>query len=211
MKEKILSLLTLTALILALASPAMAAFSIVVDGYTNLPPNYSSSGTISTTPTGTYQILAQRFSTLSLLTNVNLTATLLMSQTTSGSPQVAIWSGSLSQPLSLITTLSLASSFSGTLANTTFTASGVTLPQSNTYWVTLTAPTGQYDWSTANGGTGGIYYNGTIWQNIQQPGSFQMKLVSSPATVPEPSTYALLCISLGVVGFVRKKMVKSEG
>lgn len=29
--------------------------------------------------------------------------------------------------------------------------------------------------------------------------------------VPEPSTYALLCISLGVVGYVRKKMVKSEG
>ena len=31
-----------------------------------------------------------------------------------------------------------------------------------------------------------------------------------PNTVPEPSTYALLCISLGVVGFVRKKMVKSK-
>ena len=29
--------------------------------------------------------------------------------------------------------------------------------------------------------------------------------------VPEPSTYALLCISLGVVGYARKKMVKSEG
>ena len=28
--------------------------------------------------------------------------------------------------------------------------------------------------------------------------------------VPEPSTYALLCISLGVVGFARKKMGKSE-
>ena len=28
--------------------------------------------------------------------------------------------------------------------------------------------------------------------------------------VPEPSTYALLCISLGVVGFARKKMRKGE-
>jgi PEP-CTERM motif len=28
--------------------------------------------------------------------------------------------------------------------------------------------------------------------------------------VPEPSTYALLCISLGVVGFARKKMGKRE-
>ena len=30
-------------------------------------------------------------------------------------------------------------------------------------------------------------------------------------STPEPSTYALLCISLGVVGFARKRMVKSEG
>jgi hypothetical protein len=31
-----------------------------------------------------------------------------------------------------------------------------------------------------------------------------------PATVPEPSTYALLVIGLGVVGYARRKMVKSE-
>jgi PEP-CTERM motif len=29
-------------------------------------------------------------------------------------------------------------------------------------------------------------------------------------TTPEPSTYALLCLSLGVVGFVRRKVVKGE-
>jgi hypothetical protein len=208
MKEKILSLLTLSALIVALASPAMAAFNIVVNGTNNLPPTYSSTGTIST---DSYPILAQRFYA-STLTNVNLTATLLMLQTTSGSPLVQIWSGA-SNPTSLITTLSLSGSFSETLANTTFTASGVTLPTTgNNYWVTLTAPTGQYDWSKTTVGGGGLYYNGTIWQNIPFPDlSFQMKLESSSATVPEPSTYALLCISLGVVGFVRKKMVKSEG
>ena len=33
----------------------------------------------------------------------------------------------------------------------------------------------------------------------------------APTTaVPEPSTYALLCIALGVVGYARRKMVKSE-
>jgi PEP-CTERM motif len=32
-----------------------------------------------------------------------------------------------------------------------------------------------------------------------------------PSAVPEPSTYALLCISLGVVGYARRKMVKREG
>lgn len=30
----------------------------------------------------------------------------------------------------------------------------------------------------------------------------------NPSAVPEPSTYALLCISLGVVGFARRKMKK---
>ena len=29
-----------------------------------------------------------------------------------------------------------------------------------------------------------------------------------PSAVPEPSTYALLCISLGVVGYARKRMVR---
>ena len=35
--------------------------------------------------------------------------------------------------------------------------------------------------------------------------------IQHTSAVPEPSTYALLCISLGVVGFVRKKMMKAEG
>ena len=30
------------------------------------------------------------------------------------------------------------------------------------------------------------------------------------AAVPEPSTYALFCIGLGVLGYARKKMGKSE-
>ncbi len=34
---------------------------------------------------------------------------------------------------------------------------------------------------------------------------------ASLVAVPEPSTYALLCLSLGVVGFARKKMVRSNG
>jgi PEP-CTERM motif len=34
---------------------------------------------------------------------------------------------------------------------------------------------------------------------------------ASVTTVPEPTTYALLCISLGVVGYVRRKMTLSQG
>jgi hypothetical protein len=35
--------------------------------------------------------------------------------------------------------------------------------------------------------------------------------VPEPSPVPEPSTFALLCLGLGVAGFVRKKMTKCEG
>ena len=35
-------------------------------------------------------------------------------------------------------------------------------------------------------------------------------LTAQTSAVPEPSTYALLCVSLGVIGYARKKMVKSE-
>jgi len=207
MKEKILSILTLAALILALTSPAMAAFNIAVDGFNDLanPTN----GSISPSPSGSNQMLAEKFSTSSPLTNVDLTATLLMSQTVSGSPLVQIWYGA-SNPTSLITTLSLSGSFSITPANTTFTASGVTLPQSFNYWVTLQAPTGTYNWSTTLG-PNALTFNGTSWTTTGPPAvAFQMGLTSSPAAVPEPSTYALLCISLGVVGYARRRMAKRE-
>ncbi len=37
-----------------------------------------------------------------------------------------------------------------------------------------------------------------------------MQLTESPAVVPEPSTYLLLCLSLGAVGFARKRMSRTE-
>ena len=41
------------------------------------------------------------------------------------------------------------------------------------------------------------------------PGSYGFGTnMESASAVPEPSTYALLCISLGVVGFVRRRMAK---
>ena len=52
--------------------------------------------------------------------------------------------------------------------------------------------------------------DGTDWSNMYGPvTSYDMAI--GPAAVPEPSTYALLCISLGVVGYARKKMVEREG
>jgi hypothetical protein len=39
-------------------------------------------------------------------------------------------------------------------------------------------------------------------------GSLNMQVSTGAAAVPEPSTYALLCIGLGVVGYARRKMGK---
>ena len=51
-----------------------------------------------------------------------------------------------------------------------------------------------------------------IWQNDPDYWNHpSYAYLSAPIySTPEPSTYALLCISLGVVGFARKKMRKSE-
>lgn len=39
-------------------------------------------------------------------------------------------------------------------------------------------------------------------------GYYTLPVSASVTAVPEPSTYALLCISLGVVGYARRRMVK---
>ena len=51
-------------------------------------------------------------------------------------------------------------------------------------------------------------YNGGSWLSSN---NYMMKLETSPASaVPEPSTYALLCIGLAGVGYARKRMKKDE-
>ena len=57
-----------------------------------------------------------------------------------------------------------------------------------------------------------FYSTGSNWvaadeYTVQYP--FNMK-IEGTAAVPEPSTYALLCISLGVVGYARKRMKKGK-
>jgi PEP-CTERM motif len=52
--------------------------------------------------------------------------------------------------------------------------------------------------------------DGANWSTLFGPFTSYDMAIGPATAVPEPSTYALLCISLGVVGFVRKKMVKSE-
>ena len=73
--------------------------------------------------------------------------------------------------------------------------------------------TNNYSWTDLANKSGGYSITG---QTYTDPGhSYSGTGVSTitfytPSAVPEPSTYALLCISLGVVGFARKKLKNSE-
>jgi type VI secretion system secreted protein VgrG len=56
-------------------------------------------------------------------------------------------------------------------------------------------------------GNGGPGYSGGL---EFAPNGDIVPIGPPPSAVPEPSTYALLCISLGVVGYVRKRMNKAK-
>ena len=52
--------------------------------------------------------------------------------------------------------------------------------------------------------------SGVSLSNLTWGSAIQTAEFTAATAVPEPSTYALLCISLGVVGFARKKMVSKD-
>ena len=70
-------------------------------------------------------------------------------------------------------------------------------------------PDPQYGFTVQKGSD---MWTGSSWNQIFGPAtSFDMAIgPGAPTTVPEPSTYALLCVGLGVVGYARKKMSKTE-
>ena len=54
-----------------------------------------------------------------------------------------------------------------------------------------------------------VFSSGGSWSSVPtQNYALQLDVTGSPTAVPEPSTYALLCISLGVVGYARKRINK---
>lgn len=59
--------------------------------------------------------------------------------------------------------------------------------------------------------TGAISFDsGVSLSNLTLGSAIQTAEITAATAVPEPSTYALLCISLGVVGFARKRMVSKD-
>jgi PEP-CTERM motif len=80
--------------------------------------------------------------------------------------------------------------------NTSFAPSST--GQYTTYLYSINPATGAYTQGTQVTGFSGGFFKAIG----NAPGA-------PPAAVPEPSTYALLCLSMGVVGFARKKMTKT--
>lgn len=76
----------------------------------------------------------------------NLTASLLLSQTTSGSLFLDLYSDGSLKPGSLVGTFTTPSSIGSTLSSTDFLLSGVTLAANTNYWLVTHASSGAYNW-----------------------------------------------------------------
>ena len=110
----------------------------------------------------------------------------------------------------------------GTTEGSVYEATGLStlLSAGTEYYLVLNSEnlTGKvyWDWTNSVAGTGfpSSYTSnyGSGWGTPTSSSPQKMQIVASDATsVPEPSTYALLTIALGVVGFARKKMLNREG
>ena len=121
-------------------------------------------------------------------------------------PQTITFSSSVSNPIIFINWLSTGDSFDFGALNITLLGANKVSRSSNIVSADLNA-----SGDSPNEGFA-LQFNGTFnslafnYSGIGNP-SVGFTVATS---VPEPSTYALLCISLGVVGFARKKMRKSE-
>jgi hypothetical protein len=183
----------LRALALAVALPATAGADVVISN--NLTE--ATGGTEAATG-NTW--LAASFGTDAA--GDTLTAvTLELANSVAGQASVSIYADDgLDEPGALVGTLASPGSYSGTLANDTFTSSGIKLAGSSTYWVVLKATSGEFDWGWASDSAGtGAGFQG-VWGDSPDAGStwftddsfpLQMSVSVASTSVPEPGTLAL--------------------
>ena len=107
-------------------------------------------------------------------------------------------------------------SYSSTLANTTFTASDINLAANSTYWVVLEAQSGEFDWSWIASNTGtGIGFQNT-WGNSNDAGATwfiyniyptQMRVSIASSSVPEPGPI-ILCSACAAASLLLRAMFR---
>jgi hypothetical protein len=140
------------------------------------------------------------------------TISLLLASSSVGMAEVDLYSDGLLAPGSLVAQLTAPPTYSSTLANTNFTATGVTLSADTTYWIVLKALSGAFNWSWTNdnAGTGTGYQgvwgastdNGSTWFTYTvYPTQFSVTTSASAATsTPEPNTWLLSGVGLLIAG-----------
>jgi len=228
MKKAILSLITLSALTLtALAIPAKASIITAIDNTTLTPNNGKAFTTFAEaivfqTGPNSASINSLTFKFQIAGSSLGTFAAYLYAVDADNMPTGA--------PLASQTGMAFTLPGPAGYYNVTYTGaditnlSSITMLAGQKYALALTNKTGgQLWWAYRDGSTLGDYTTGDGYSVLAIAESFSggdwlpssnmymLKLeTGSAATVPEPSTYALLCISLGVVGYARKRMKKDE-
>lgn len=198
-----------------MAHTSIASAIDLFDNLSNVSGNYYQ---VTTT---TWQ--AQRFTTDGQDYSLSeITLLMLRESTGTGEAIVQIYSNSGTDvPDSPLWTLTSPGSYSETLANTTFTASGFNLSANSVYWVVLKSgdPGTNFGWSwTENNSGNGIGFSTTWSQSGNAGGSwrkdsdtdffpYQMKIMAQP--VPEPSSLILVGLGVVVAGITERRRRKS--
>ena len=222
MKHKLLSLTIMAALILPLTvSLAQASVTLAdsVNGYTlGYERNFTNT-----------RWAGQAFATTATAyTITDVTLELVNIYSCTGAFSISIFDslGVDGRPSGLVADVMTGNDAASITTPALFTytpVSGILLAPSTTYYLVLrgTSLDSEIGWSYASDGSGSgggfpsneSSYNNNVhtWSPPSLTSTPQIMIINASATaVPEPSTYALLCISLGVVGFARKKMAKGR-
>ena len=183
------------------------------------------SNNLSNTTGGTDAVTGSTYFTSSFGTGVSAytlnSITLLLDNSVAGTAGLDIYKDATDyqgnsglSPGTLVGTLISPASYStSALADTTFTASGITLAANSTYWAVLKANTGEFDWSFTDDNSvtagNGIGYQhtygesddaGTTWYTDDTDPQQMSVAATAASPVPEASTAVSFGLPLGLLG-----------